>query len=1100
MLGVASGIGYGLLGVGLVLTFRASRVLNLAHGQIGAFAAVILLEAANAGAPYWAAAAAAVASAALIGAAVEAGVVRRMASGPPVIAMVATLGVAQVLLLASQGIGRSATARELYPQPAGIPDFDVGVLTVVPANVALLVLGPAIVLLLWLVLGRTGIGLALRAAAANPQGARALGIPAGRMATLTWAVAGALAAFTAILVVPATSGFPTAEALGPSLLLRALAAAAIGRFWSLPATLAGGLAIGLIEQVVIWNTDQTAYVSLILLGVVFVAMLLLRPAGGRLAEQGSWAMVASLPRLPAAVAARPAVRAARLAAAGAAVAAAALAPLVFDSPELLDIACIGIAGVSAWLVVALGGQLSLGQFALAGVGATFAANFAATTGSPVAGFAAAMVGGGTVAAILALPALRDRGLGLAVTTLAFAAAAVPILGQDWALGSAAEPARLVDGETASYELALAVLVLSVVLAARLAAGPAGRRLRAARDNESAARALGVPVAGLRLRSVALAGAVAGLAGALLAQGLFAVTPDQFRVTTGIDAVAVAVVGGLGSALGPLLGTVAIVAVPSLAGFSSTALAAVAIGWLAILIVVPGGLASAAVRLRDRVLVRAEAAPAPAAAPRAWTAPAGPAPGRLEVGGASVSFGEVRALDGVSLVVEPGEAVGIVGPNGSGKSTLVDVICGAVQPGAGTVSLGGEDIGWMSPNERAGRGLVRSQQDGRLFPTLTPLDLVQLSLERNLPERMVSGVFRGSGGARTEALAALRGLGLAGYAEMPIRELSTGTRRFAELAAMLASRPSILVLDEPSAGIAQAERGPLAELLNELRERGDLSLVVIEHDLELVAAVTDRIVRLDAGREVGAPAQAPTPATPRPAAPGPAPEPVLEGRGLRFAYDVDPILDGADVVLGRGEFVAVLGPNGAGKSTLLRVLSGLLRPDGGAVLRAGADVTGEPADALARGGLAVVEAGSATFGPLTVAESLRLSLAGGDPAEVLAEFPELERRIGTRTAALSMGERQLLALAQAFARRPDVLLVDDLGLGLAPGAADRMTAALGAIRARGAGVMVVDQSYELLLGLADRAYWLEDGHMRFAGDPAALRSRNDLLRPVFLAPA
>jgi len=220
---------------------------------------------------------------------------------------------------------------------------------------------------------------------------------------------------------------------------------------------------------------------------------------------------------------------------------------------------------------------------------------------------------------------------------------------------------------------------------------------------------------------------------------------------------------------------------------------------------------------------------------------------------SVSFGGNRAVHDVSLAVVPHEAVGIIGPNGAGKTTLFDLVSGFLRADRGRVVLNGVDVTGMNPAGRAVRGLGRSFQDARLFPSLTVAEVIAVACERwveardpisaalHLPnaydaERKVD--------ARVDELLDLLGLGR--YRSTFVRELSTGTRRIVDLACLLAHRPAVILLDEPSSGIAQRETEALGPLLRRIREATGAALVVIEHDMPLLRSVVDRLVAMDQG--------------------------------------------------------------------------------------------------------------------------------------------------------------------------------------------------------------------------------------------------------------
>lgn len=237
-----------------------------------------------------------------------------------------------------------------------------------------------------------------------------------------------------------------------------------------------------------------------------------------------------------------------------------------------------------------------------------------------------------------------------------------------------------------------------------------------------------------------------------------------------------------------------------------------------------------------------------------------------------------------------------------------------------------------------------------------------------------------------------------------------------------------------------------------------------------------------------------------------PRPLLEVEGLEVSYDRLQVLFGVDLHVEAGEIVALLGTNGAGKSTTLNAISGLHDPDAGRVVLDGDDITGLPPELTVPKGIVQVPGGRGVFPGLTVAENLELGsfLLRGDRAlvrerlgEVLELFPRLAERRRQRAGDLSGGERQMLTLAQSFLLRPRLLLIDELSLGLAPAVVEELLDAVRAFNAQGASIVLVEQSVNVALTLADRAYFMEKGEVRFSGATADLLDRPDLLRSVFL---
>jgi branched-chain amino acid transport system ATP-binding protein len=229
---------------------------------------------------------------------------------------------------------------------------------------------------------------------------------------------------------------------------------------------------------------------------------------------------------------------------------------------------------------------------------------------------------------------------------------------------------------------------------------------------------------------------------------------------------------------------------------------------------------------------------------------------LSAHGLRVAFGGVRAVDGVDLDVAPGEILGLMGPNGAGKTTVLDILSGFVAPDAGTVRLGEVDLTGRPASARARLGLGRSFQDARLFPGLTVAETVAVSCERWVTSREpLAAALRLPASLLSEAQVAertrgiLRLLGLELFRHRFASELSTGSRRLVELGCLLASEPDVLLLDEPSAGLARAEAEALAPVLRRIRDATGAAMIVVEHDLGLMRELCDRLVALDQGREL-----------------------------------------------------------------------------------------------------------------------------------------------------------------------------------------------------------------------------------------------------------
>jgi len=235
-----------------------------------------------------------------------------------------------------------------------------------------------------------------------------------------------------------------------------------------------------------------------------------------------------------------------------------------------------------------------------------------------------------------------------------------------------------------------------------------------------------------------------------------------------------------------------------------------------------------------------------------------APPAVRLQDVTVAFGAVRAVDHVDLDIPPRTIVGFIGPNGAGKTTVLDAICGLV-PTTGSIQLHGRDVTRLSPARRAHAGLGRSFQDGRLFQDLTVRETISLALYRHLPEIGYLSVALGFGRGqeariRREAEQFAAMMGVDRYLDAFLSQLSTGTRRMVDIAAVLAHRPSVLLLDEPSSGIAQRESEALGPLIRRVRDELECTVLIVEHDMPLITAVADELVAYETGRVIarGAP--------------------------------------------------------------------------------------------------------------------------------------------------------------------------------------------------------------------------------------------------------
>lgn len=611
VLGVIVGLSYGLLALGLILVYRSTRVINLAHGEAGAFAAAIVAVLVNEqGWPYWAAALLALVVAGVLGALVELLVIRRLFAAPRLIVLVATLGVSQLFLFGTFALNKSIDSRLAgFPAPF-TTTLSLGPLVVQPGEVLLIVAVPLIALGMAAFFRFTGFGVAVRAAAENSDSARLVGIPTRRISTFVWVTAAVLAATTALMLAPGR-GLTVTESLGPDLLMRSLAAAVLARMTSLPKAVVAGIAIGVIEKVVAWNYT-VGEVELVLFVVVMIALLAQHRGALRSTDSSSWQLNTVVRPVPRALADLPLVRSLGWIGLAAFLAAAVTVPLFLSNSQiflLTTVVAFAIAGLSVLVLTGYGGQISLGQIGFFGLGA--AVSYQLTVELYVPFWIALLLAGaaGALAAVvIGLPALRIRGLFLAVTTLSFALVTQKwLLGQSWLIGPGVIAPRPCWGgldfasQRSYYYLAVGGLLFAMLVCRNVLRSGTGRSLLAVRDNESQGAAFTVPVVRTKLIAFGLSGFLAAFGGAIYGHGVETFQVGSFAVADSLRLVSMTIIGGLASIPGTILGAFFVVGIDRLVDGAYVRLLSTSIGLLLLLLYLPGGFGQVIYAIRDRLL-------------------------------------------------------------------------------------------------------------------------------------------------------------------------------------------------------------------------------------------------------------------------------------------------------------------------------------------------------------------------------------------------------------------------------------------------------------------------------------------------------------------
>jgi ABC-type branched-subunit amino acid transport system ATPase component/ABC-type branched-subunit amino acid transport system permease subunit len=905
--GVVNGAAIGLLALGIVLVYRATRVINFAVAGMGVLAASLLpLLVLQYGFPFWIALPICLFTGTLYGLIVELTVVRRLFKAPRVILLIATMGVAQLSQALTTALPRLDEPNAKYPAAMTFKWKNIRGVDISGAQLSVLIMVPVIAGLLAWFLNRTMLGQTVKASAENSELSRLSGISPKFASSLVWTIAGLISSISVILLAGLGSNSNAVGSLGPVTLTRALAAAVIAGMTSFPRALAAGIGIGVLQALLQFNfTDLPSLIDVA--AFLFVLAAVWRQSR-RSAETSTFSFAPKARPIPPQLQSVWWVRNIGALTMGTVGLIAAAAPFVITKPSRIllfgTVLTFAICALSVSVLTGWSGQLSLGQMAFAGLGALGAAALQRGLEMDIGWGDNRLIKGSlpgmhflpatlvscvlvaAFAAIIGIGSLRVRGLLLAVTTFAFGIAAESYLYRrpifsNGKTGQVAFPRESIGGISMAsqrnyYLFVLVMLFLILGVVSRLRRSGVGWSTIAVRDNERTASAYTVAATRVKLQAFALSGGIAALGGALLANLLGSVPLGDrfFTVSDSVKVVAMAVIGGLGSTTGPILGAIWIEGLPAFfPGNALLPLLSSSLGLLILLMYFPGGLMQVVYLVRDAIFDRAAARqPIPEAVPKPSvvlaTRERRPVPAEqagavqtpwLCTTGLTVTYGGLRAVDGVSIEVKPREIVGLIGTNGAGKTSFMNAIGGYV-PSKGRVELLGHDVSDSSSHRRAAMGMGRTFQSATLFPELTVRETVLVALEARGHTGLIGTALasplarRGARARRSEADDLIGFLGLGRYADASISDLSTGTRRIVELAGLLAVDARVLCLDEPTAGVAQRETEAFGPLIVGLCKELDASILVIEHDMPLIMSISHRVYCFEQGAVIaeGAP--------------------------------------------------------------------------------------------------------------------------------------------------------------------------------------------------------------------------------------------------------
>ena len=871
LLGCGIGALYAFASQGLIVIFRGTGVLNFSLGATAIAGVFLQYELQyERGHNFWFASVCGVLLSTTIGALTHWLVLRPLQRkrASTLVQLLATLGVL-ITVQAGVVIRYGSKPRQV---PSQLPTSRVtlyGDVSITVDRLILLAIGCASAFLLWLLYRSSQFGIQTEAVSESERSAAAVGVSPNKIAVLNWSLGSAVACIGGILVVPIITLQVTAMT---SLVLAALAAALVADFRSFPIATLAGFLLGVGQTLISRFWDQQGVGQSLPFLVIIVVLVL----GGR-----------SIPLRDQFLRKLPSIGNGRMSwdwtifLCGAVV----FLMLTKDTKwidALTVTLCASIVMLSIVVVTGYAGQLSLGQYAMAGFGAWVAGRLVAVYEIPflvglVAGVAAAI----PLGLLFALPAVRTRGINLAIVTLGLGTAVELMLFNNGNYTGGVRGTPVGNPSLFGFDISairhperygifvLAMALLTVIVVANVRRGRSGRRLIAVRTNERAAAALGINIVAAKLFAFAFASAIAALGGILLAFRLTSISYRSFDNFTSITYVGLALIGGVGYVLGAFVG-----AMMSTAGFNQEVLESTwdgvgaytqLITGIAILLVVlynPDGVAAEwaktfrfmkrTKKFGESYFIKLSDVSEPFDEDHDQRVPAM----SLQVDDLTVRYGAVTAVDAVGFTLEPGKVTGLIGPNGAGKTSLIDALTGFTRS-TGTITIGDQDITSRGPAARVKAGMARSFQSLELFEDTTVFENLSVAADpndlRSYLRDLVWPVIPKFG---PEVVRAIEEFELDEDLHREVSDLSYGKRRLLAIARAVAMHPSVLLLDEPAAGLSSVESAELARVVRRLADDWGMAILVVEHDMNFVMNVCDQVVVMDFGRKIadGTPAE------------------------------------------------------------------------------------------------------------------------------------------------------------------------------------------------------------------------------------------------------
>ncbi len=790
------------------------------------------------------------------------------------------------------------------------------------------------------------------------------------------------------------------------------------------------------------------------------------------------------------------------------------------------VAIATIVGVGLNILYGLTGLISFGHIAFYAIG-SYSCALLMLSGAHffIAMFCSAVITG-LVGLMFAVPAIRVKGAFLAMVTIAFAFVVEHTLVEWRSLtggqnGLSGFPLISV-GSYVFSELDLALFAIATAFMCllgyhQLDRSGWGLAMKGIRDAEIASESLGYHPAYIKTISFGFSAVLAGLAGAIYTPLIMFIAPSNFPFSESILFLFSVILGGVATTLGPLFGAAITVLLPELlAGLAQYRLLFFGGLILAVLLVAPSGLTGLLCRwIPEKRRTFASTDPAVAIGWLENTVKVQ----ALVASHLSISFGGVKAVKDVGFTAEPYKILSIIGPNGAGKTTVLNIVSSFYKPGGGSVVVGQSELSTQPAFKASRSGISRTYQTTRLYEKMSVLENVLSGLQKGRLGKPFTKIESAHNNAL--AIGLLRFAGYSGEPDVLAGNLPHVDRRFVEIARALATAPSVILLDEPAAGLMRADKDLLSLTIQKIAAAG-IAVVLVEHDMTLVMNISDTVLVLDGGEPIafGKPDEVRQNARviaaylgndgfepPRRTSAFDCPaKPLLSTIKLTAAYGAAPVLKEVSLQVARGELVAILGANGAGKSTLMSVLSGVMSPESGQILLDDEEVQCFAPHEIVSRGLVLVPEGRQVFPELTVLQNIRLgaykrtdAVDESEVSQLIERFPRLENRMNSQAGLLSGGEQQMLAIARGLMGKPEILLLDEPSLGLAPAMISELFLTLAQLRDEGVTILLVDQMANMALDVADRAYVLEQGQIVADGTSQEIRS-DGVLAEAYLGSA